>query len=255
MNQSPHRGIRKIALVAVLMLAAGILCAPVTAMAIGPGAKGPDVFAVQGMLKSLGSYAGEIDGVYGPLLKQGVAHFQRTYGLPATGNVDARTLQAILWAYGELKIGPGTPPAEPGEPAEPPGGKTGGAPLSEEERLMLTLVNEARAKAGLAPLVTDLAMSDVAELKSEDMAQNHYFSHQSPTYGSPFDMLDRFGIRYRTAGENIACNRDTEAAHAALMASEGHRQNILNPAYTRIGIGIVNGGPCGKMFTQLFAGD
>lgn len=254
MNPSNRGKGTRISVMAILLMA-GLLLAPVAATAIGPGAQGPDVFAVQGMLKSLGSYAGEIDGIYGPLLKQGVAHFQRTYGLPATGNVDGKTLQAILWAYGELKIGPKSPPSEPGKPSEPPGGKAGGAPLSEEERLMLSLVNEERAKAGLAPLSADLAMSDVAVLKSEDMAQNHYFSHQSPIYGSPFDMMDRFGIRYRTAGENIACNRDTQAAHAALMASEGHRQNILNAGYTRIGIGIVDGGPCGKMFTQLFAGD
>lgn len=254
MNQS-RKGMAKAVSVICLLLAAGILLAPVTATAIGPGAKGPDVFAVQGMLKSLGSYAGDIDGIYGPLLKQGVAHFQRIHGLPVTGNVDAKTLQSILWAYGELKIGRTSPPAEPGVPAEPPEDRTGGALLSEEERLMLSLVNKERAEAGLKPLAADLPMSDVAELKSEDMAQNHYFSHQSPTYGSPFDMLDRFDIRYRTAGENIACNRDTEAAHAALMASTGHRENILNPRYTRIGIGIVSGGPCGKMFTQLFAGD
>jgi len=235
---------------------------PAAAGAVGPGAAGPDVYAIQGMLKSLGSYAGEIDGVYGPLTKQGVAHFQRKYGLNATGVVDGDTLQAILWAYAELKIGkrqtpqtPQTPQAPGEEPPPEPGPELEGAPLSAEERRMLELVNGERAKAGLNPLAADLRMSDVAELKSADMVQNQYFSHQSPVYGSPFDMLDRFGIRYRTAGENIACNRDAEAAHAALMASRGHRENILNPQYTRIGIGIVDGGPCGKMFTQLFAGD
>lgn len=247
-------------LAAALAMVIVLAWVPANALAIGPGAKGPDVHAVQGMLKSLGYYAGEIDGIYGPILKRGVSYFQRTYGLPVTGNVDGATLQAILWAYGELKIGPARPPEAPKTP-EPqessPGPGTGmeGAPLSEEELLMLSLVNRERAKAGLPALAPDLRMSDAAELKSEDMAQNHYFSHQSPTYGSPFDLLDRFGVRYRTAGENIACNGDVEAAHAALMASEGHRQNILNPRYTRIGIGIASGGPCGKMFTQLFAGD
>lgn len=242
----------------LLALSAVFILAPAPAGAIGPGAKGPDVYAVQAMLKSLGSYAGDIDGVYGPLTKRGVAYFQRRYGLSVTGNVDGETLQAILWAYANARIGPARP-ARPSEPPAPPeertpGPGTGGALSAEEER-MVRLVNEARAEAGLPPLAADLRLGDAADVKSADMVQNHYFSHQSPTYGSPFDMLDRFGIRYRTAGENIACNRDAEAAHAALMASEGHRQNILNPRFTRIGIGIAEGGPCGKMFTQLFAGD
>lgn len=255
-----RRVLRKRLLVAVLLAVVAGLAVQASAVAFGPGSKGPDVYAVQGMLKSLGYYAGEIDGVYGPLLKQGVSYFQRRYGLPVTGNVDGKTLQSILWAYAELKIGPARTPAPPetpdrSEPEPVPDEGLKGAPLSEEEQRMLELVNEERAKAGLKPLTADLKLSDVAELKSEDMVQNGYFSHQSPTYGSPFDMMDRFGITYRTAGENIACNRDVEAAHNALMESQGHRENILNPKYTRIGIGIVNGGPCGKMFTQLFVGD
>ena len=117
---------------------------------------------------------------------------------------------------------------------------------------MIDLVNEARAKAGLRPLAADAELSRTARLKSADMVAGNYFSHQSPTYGSPFDMMKRFGIRYRKAGENIACNRSAEAAHRALMNSSGHRANLLSGQFTHIGIGIVDGGPCGQMFTQHF---
>ena len=113
-------------------------------------------------------------------------------------------------------------------------------------------MNKERSSRGLKPLIADLALSGVAETKSQDMVKNNYFSHQSPTYGSPFEMMERFNIAYQSAGENIACNRTVAAAHEALMNSEGHRENILNAQYTHIGIGIVDGGPCGKMFTQMF---
>jgi len=119
---------------------------------------------------------------------------------------------------------------------------------------MLDLVNAARQQAGLQPLAADPELVKIARLKSRDMIENNYFSHESPVYGSPFDMMKQFGISYRTAGENIACNQSVQAAHEALMNSPGHRANILNASFTHIGIGIVDGGPCGKMFTQMFIG-
>ncbi len=118
---------------------------------------------------------------------------------------------------------------------------------------MVNLVNNERAKAGLQPLAVDAKLSQMARVKSKDMADNNYFSHTSPTYGSPFDMMKKFGISYRTAGENIALNSSVEKAHTALMNSEGHRANILNPKFTHIGIGIVSKG--GSLyFTQEFIG-
>lgn len=84
------------------------------------------------------------------------------------------------------------------------------------------------------------------------MISNNYFSHTSPTYGSPFDMMKQFGVSYRTAGENLAGAGSVEAAHKNLMNSSGHRANILNGNYRAAGIGIVAGGPDGKMFVQLF---
>lgn len=79
------------------------------------------------------------------------------------------------------------------------------------------------------------------------MYDNNYFSHDSPTYGSPFDMMTKFGIKYSGAAENIAKNSSVAAAHNAFMRSQGHKENILNPIYTHIGVGIYNG-----YYTQMF---
>lgn len=119
---------------------------------------------------------------------------------------------------------------------------------------MIDLVNEARQQEGVPPLTVDPELSKSAKLKSQDMVDKNYFSHDSPTYGSPFDMMKRLGISYSTAGENIACNQATDTAHSALMESPGHRSNILSEDFTHIGIGIVDGGACGKMVTQQFIG-
>lgn len=126
--------------------------------------------------------------------------------------------------------------------------------LTASEQQMLNLVNQERSRAGLAPLKADLELTKVARLKSQDMINRNYFDHQSPTYGSPFDMMKRFGISYNTAGENIAGNSSVERAHQALMNSPGHRANILSSKYTHIGIGIKSGGNYGMMFTQMFVG-
>ncbi|MBO8125722.1 MAG: serine protease [Firmicutes bacterium] len=124
--------------------------------------------------------------------------------------------------------------------------------LTAEEQQMLNLINEERQKAGLHTLQADLRLTELARKKSQDMAVNNYFSHISPTYGSPFDMLRSAGISYTTAGENIAGAPSVASAHRALMNSSGHRANILNPAYEKVGIGIYHDGPYGMMFTQLF---
>lgn len=126
--------------------------------------------------------------------------------------------------------------------------------LRPEEKQMLDLVNSERTKHGLKPLIIDMEITKVARIKSRDMIDNNYFSHTSPTYGSPFDMMKRFGISYRTAGENLAGNSSVTGAHTALMNSEGHRKNILNPNFTHIGIGIEKGSRYGMMFTQMFVG-
>ena len=123
-----------------------------------------------------------------------------------------------------------------------------------DEQKMLDLINDERSKAGLAPLMADTKLMEVAKLKAVDMVKNNYFSHTSPTYGSPFEMLKKYGISYRTAAENIAGNSSVEAAHNALMKSEGHRKNILNSDFNYIGIGITPSSTYGKVFVQMFVG-
>lgn len=227
-----------------------VLAPAADVLGFGKGAQGPDVHAVQAMLKSMGYFPATITGYYGSRTEEAVRKFQADYGLPVTGAVDDKTLQSILWAYGNAKIPKKPAPApKPPTPSQPPA-----AGLSAEERQMVDLVNQARQAEGLPPLTADPELSRVARIKSQDMVSKNYFSHQSPTYGSPFDMMKKFGISFRSAGENIACNRSVQAAHQALLESPGHRANIMSRDFNRIGIGIVDGGPCGKMFTQMFIG-
>lgn len=121
----------------------------------------------------------------------------------------------------------------------------------EEE--VLSLVNQERSKIGLKPLQMDWELARVARMKSQDMAQKNYFSHTSPTYGSPFDMMKQFGISFRTAGENIASGQTTpKEVMESWMNSQGHRANILKPEYTHLGVGYYRGGSYGHMWTQMF---
>ena len=120
------------------------------------------------------------------------------------------------------------------------------------EREVIRLVNAERAKYGLAALEEDWELSRVARYKSQDMHDERYFSHTSPTYGTPFEMIRAFGLSYRAAGENIAVGYATPAAVVAgWMASEGHRANILSSSYTKIGVGYVADG---SYWTQQFIG-
>ena len=140
--------------------------------------------------------------------------------------------------------------------APSPSGVPSTAPddLSAMEAQMVQLVNSERSKAGVPALTVDAGLSNMARVKSQDMITNGYFSHNSPTYGSPFDMMKTFGISFQTAGENIAMNQSVGNAHTSLMNSEGHRANILNPAFTQIGIGMVNDGEGNIYITQEFIG-
>ncbi|SCY66983.1 uncharacterized protein, YkwD family [Alkaliphilus peptidifermentans DSM 18978] len=126
--------------------------------------------------------------------------------------------------------------------------------LSKEEQRMLDLINHERVKINLNPLVLDITLTQLARLKSQDLIKNQYFNHYSPTYGSPFEMMNKHNISFIFAGENLAGNTTVEGAHEALMKSAAHRQNILNPNFTHVGIGIEKGGPYKLMITQLFVG-
>lgn len=103
---------------------------------------------------------------------------------------------------------------------------------------MLNLLNDDRAANGLAPLTLDPELSRIARIKSEDMRDNNYFAHESPTYGRVSEMLRRFGYSFSGAGENIAHHANVEKAQAAFMSSSGHRANILSTAWEKVGIGI-----------------
>ena len=118
------------------------------------------------------------------------------------------------------------------------------------EEQVVSLVNKERAKEGLAPLTIDWELARVAKYKSQDMHDKKYFSHTSPTYGSPFDMMKNFGISYKSAGENIAKGQ-TSAAQVmeAWMNSSGHRANIMDAKFTHIGVGYVKDG---NYWTQMF---
>ena len=126
--------------------------------------------------------------------------------------------------------------------------------LTVAEHEILLKVNRERAKAGLAPLQLNYRLVQTARAKSKDMIDHGYFDHQSPDLGSPFDQMKRAGIAYHYAGENIAGNNSAAGAMDSWMNSAGHRANILNPDFTHIGIGVVDGGPYGKMLTQQFIG-
>jgi uncharacterized membrane protein required for colicin V production len=120
------------------------------------------------------------------------------------------------------------------------------------ERQLFSLVNEERTQRGLGALVWDGRLVPVARAHSEEMFTLKYFSHESPVSGSPFDRLKAAGIAYSRAGENLAYAQSVAVAHRALMDSPGHRENILRPEFTRIGIGVMNAGIYGRMVTQLF---
>lgn len=107
---------------------------------------------------------------------------------------------------------------------------------------VVKLVNAERAKAGLSALTSDALLNKVAVAKVKDMSDNNYFDHQSPTYGSPFDMMKQFGVTYKAAGENIAKGQKTpQEVVTAWMNSDGHRKNILSSNFTHIGVGYYNG--------------
>lgn len=140
-------------------------------------------------------------------------------------------------------------PAQTQKPA-----KTGATTMSSDESRILQLVNAERQKAGASPLKANGEVAGLARTKSQDMVNNNYFSHQSPTYGSPFDMLKNGGVSYMYAGENIAINQTADGAFKAWMNSEGHRKNILNPNFTELGVGIAPKGNGSYVYTQLFIG-
>ena len=122
--------------------------------------------------------------------------------------------------------------------------------VTDFEQEVIRLVNEIRVENGLKPLSYDWQLGRVARIKSQDMKDNKYFAHNSPVYGTPFQMIKNFGISYRSAGENIAKGYTTpEAVVNGWINSSGHRANFLNASFTHIGVGYISGG---NYWTQMF---
>jgi len=117
---------------------------------------------------------------------------------------------------------------------------------------MLEMMNEERAKEGLKPLQADPEMAAVARAHSKDMFARGYFAHNNPDGQDPFDRMEAAKVKFRTAGENLALAQTLEIAHTNLMNSPGHRANIMNPAFGRVGIGVLDGGFYGLMISQEF---
>ena len=126
--------------------------------------------------------------------------------------------------------------------------------MNNDEKEVFDLINKQRAQNGLSPLKENSELQRVARIKAQDMVNNNYFSHTSPTYGSPFDMMKSFKISYNTAGENIAGNSSNSSAVTAWMNSPGHRANILNSSFNQTGIGVITGSKYGKIYVQMFIG-
>lgn len=126
--------------------------------------------------------------------------------------------------------------------------------LTSEESELLSLINAERQKNNLSNLEIDEKLQNVARLKAQDLVQNSYFSHISPTYGTPFEMLKSHSISYKTASENIAGNSNISSAVNSWLASEDHKKNILSNDYNYTGIAVVDSIAYGKIIVELFIG-
>ncbi|WDV44134.1 CAP domain-containing protein [Clostridiaceae bacterium M8S5] len=154
-----------------------------------------------------------------------------SYKLPKTNNNNTGTSKPV-----------NTNTSKPSTPTNIPTGS-----ISANEKQLFNMVNNERIKNGLKPLTLNTKLFSVAKMKSQDMQDNNYFSHTSPTFGKTYSLIKKLGIPYSYAGENIAKTYSVSRAHSGFMGSDGHRKNILNPNFTQIGIGIV-----GNYYTQVF---
>lgn len=137
------------------------------------------------------------------------------------------------------------PQPEPTPVPEPSG-------LTAREQQMLDLINKDRIAYGLKPLEVDMRLTRLARLKSQDIVENNYFAHKSPTYGTAFDMFRANNISFLRGGENLSKAGNVLVSHMRLMYSTNHRANLLTPQYTHIGIGIVDNIPSGIVVTEMF---
>lgn len=123
---------------------------------------------------------------------------------------------------------------------------------AEAEEKMLEMVNEERTKRGLKALVMDEKLREVARAHSRDMFARGYFAHVNPDGEDPFQRMDKAGVKYVVAGENLALAPNVDLAHEGLMNSPGHRANILTAEFGKVGIGCIKSARYGMMFSQEF---
>ena len=124
--------------------------------------------------------------------------------------------------------------------------------ITADEQLMVDMINQERIAAGVNPIKLDLRLASVGRAKANDLKANNYFDHTSPTYGSPWAMMQQVGLTVQWAGENISGNKSVAGSMAALMLSSGHRANILDPRFTHVGVGIAYGSAYGNLYVQEF---
>jgi uncharacterized protein YkwD/uncharacterized membrane protein required for colicin V production len=194
-------------------------------------------------------------------------------GLPVPANIKQPVMQAfmptqLLAASGDLPraFGSGlaqdltdsfnffTVPAEPESDKRIDLGYTTTKVVidSRAENDMLVMLNNERTSRGLKALTMNTEARAVARVYSADMFARGFFSHVDPDGKNPFDRMKAGGVKYASAGENLALAPTLKQAHDGLMKSPGHRANILSAEYRTVGIGIMDGGPYGLMITQDF---
>jgi uncharacterized YkwD family protein len=223
-----------------------------------------------------------ISKIYSQLTQDTISKLKSNYSQLAGGKLDSEQLQNLLKQCGKnitvtTPSKPTTPtkpstttPSKPTTPTKPStttpnastpstptdsntNTNTGNAAIGNYEQQVVDLVNKERAAAGLSALKVNTKLASVAEKKAEDLRDKNYFSHTSPTYGSPFDMMKQFGVTYTAAGENIAKGQKTPSAVMnGWMNSEGHRANIMNSSYTEIGVGYVTDSNGNTYWVQMF---
>lgn len=124
--------------------------------------------------------------------------------------------------------------------------------LSQDEQVFFNLINNKRIENNLPELELDETLLNIARLKGQDIAENKYFSHTSPKYGTIFEMLQNNNISYSKASENIARNINADSAINSLMNSPSHKNNILDSNFNYTGIAVVNSVDWGKIFVEIF---
>lgn len=164
---------------------------------------------------------GPLSGVFGPITKQGLTFL--TVRQNQTGSIPLEFTQSNVFVD------------------------------IQGEKEMLEMVNKERIRLGIKSLEWDKKLAEVARLHSEDMFKRGYFSHFSPEGQDVGTRLEELKIKYIYAGENLALAPTVERAHIGLMNSQGHKRNILDPAFKKVGIGVIDGDIYGKMFTQVFS--